>query len=296
MGMLRKDAHILRNLVTFETASRSANFTRAAEELGITRVAVSRQIAELEANLGRNLFKREHRNVSLTTAGEALANVVNPALNAISEALARQRREREDARLSVTVTSAFATYWLMPRLVDFGARHPEVEVNLVVSDRYLDLASEDIDIAVRYMPERLVEKGWQPLMREAIFPVYSPKYKARSAMACPADLLKEKLLHLSGRYRAEARWAHWFHAHNLAAPEERTGVQVNTYINMLQAAIEGQGIALAGYPLVNTYLETGALLAIESIVPLEREYYFVLNRIPEHPEARAFEAWLFSQV
>jgi DNA-binding transcriptional LysR family regulator len=295
MANHRKDAHLLRNLVTFEVASRSNSFTKAAEELGITRVAVSRHIADLENDLGPALFVRGHRDVSLTTAGKLLAQEVNPALARISDALARQRAAVSSARLSVTVTSAFATYWLMPRLADFGAAHPDIEVNLVVSDRYLDLSAEGIDIAIRYMPDPNDPQRWKKILEEAIFPVWSPKYRARTTLTTAADLRQERLLYLSGRYRPEARWRHWFNFQGIDAPEERSGVQVNTYINMLQAAIEGQGIALAGHPLVDRYLADGSLLRMEGIKPLLRDNYY-LNCRTRSESAEVFCRWLDNQL
>lgn len=294
MASLRQDAHLLKNLVAFEVASRTHSFTRAAEEMGVSRVAVSRQIAELERGVGQTLFVRGHRDVRLTAAGDAFARMVNPALEQISGALARQRADAQTSRLSVTMTSAFATYWLMPRLAEFGADHPDVEVNLVVSDRYLDLAAEGIDIAIRYAPS-IPEAGvWREVLRESIFPVFSPQYQARTSLSQASDLLQENLLYLSGRYRPEARWRHWFERQGLAPPEERRGVQVNTYINMLQAAIEGQGIALAGHPLVDRYLDDGSLVRIASIPPLPRDSYFLTCR-SDAKSARLFFAWLESQ-
>lgn len=295
MANLRKDAHLLRQLVTFEVSSRSQSFTRAAEEMGVTRVAVSRHIAELEASLGKRLFVRGHRDVTLTAAGEALADAANPALERIAEALAQQRADVGGTRLSVTVTSAFATYWLMPRLVHFGARYPDTEINLVVSDRYLNLAAESIDIAIRYMPEPDDLKTWRPILQEAIFPVFSPKYVARKALTSASDLRHESLLYLSGRYRVEARWSHWFRTQGLSPPEERSGVQVNTYINMLQAAIEGQGVALAGHPLVDRYLADGSLLRIDGIEALPRENYYLTCRT-QSESAEVFCAWLDAQI
>ncbi|MEZ2127582.1 LysR substrate-binding domain-containing protein [Sinorhizobium sp. CB9] len=296
MASFRKDLPLIKNLIAFEAASRLDNFTRAAEEMGLTRVAVSRQIADLEMNLGQKLFVRNHRNVTLTAAGEALALAIDPALRAISEALAKQRRGPAAKRLSVTVTTAFATYWLMPRLASFGSKFPDLGINVVVSDHYLDLASEDIDIAIRYMPVPASGMDWRPLMQEEIFPVYSPKYDARTAMSAPQDLLAECLLLLSGSYRAEARWDNWFRSQGLKVPAERSGIQVNTYSNMVQAAIEGQGVALAGYPLVNAHLENGSLLRIPGIRPLKREYYYVLNRNPDRGDADQFCKWLFDEA
>ncbi len=295
MANLRKDAHLLRHLVTFGVASRSRSFTRAAEEMGVTRVAVSRHIAELEASLGKRLFVRGHRDVTLTVAGEAFADAVNPALERIADALRQHRTDNNNARLSVTVTSAFATYWLMPRLLHFGALYPDTEINLVVSDRYLDLAAESIDIAIRYMPRPSDLKTWRPILQEAIFPVFSPKYRPRHGLSSVSDLRHERLLYLSGRYRVEAGWQHWFKMQGVPPPEEQSGVQVNTYINMLQAAIEGQGVALAGHPMVDRYLADGSLLKIDSIKPLPREYYYLTCRT-QSESAEMFCAWLDQQI
>lgn len=297
MTSLRHDLPLFKNLVAFEAASRLSNFTRAAEEMSLTRVAVSRQIAELEQDLGQRLFVRNHRNVSLTAAGEALLMAVQPALNAISEALAWQRRgPSRNRRLSVTATNAFATYWLMPRLSKLGERYPDLGINVVVSDRYLDLDAEDIDIAIRYMPTPPGGVDWQPLMQEEIYPVYSPGYRARTAMRSAQDLLQECLLLLSGNYRAEARWGNWFRSQGLTAPAETAGIQVNTYSNMLQAAIEGQGVALAGFPLATAQLENGTLLRLAGIPPIKREFYYVLNRAGRRREAVQFFEWLMEEA
>ena len=294
MANLRKDVHLLRNMVTFQAVSRAENFTKAAAELGVSRVAVSRQIAELEHAIGQKLFSRNHRMVSLTLNGEAFAKSINPALDAISQALAQQRVDASDERLTVTVTSAFATYWLMPRLIDFGASYPDIEINLVVSDRYLDIEAEGIDVAVRYSPHPPISTEWSPLIQEAIFPVYSPHYAATTSLETEDDLRQERLLFLSGRYRSDALWEHWFSTRGLAPPEERTGVFVNTYINMLQAAIEGQGIALAGHPLVNSFLADGSLKTIQGIAPLQRDFYYLYCR-PEHAHATTFRTWIEAQ-
>ncbi|QMU58092.1 MAG: LysR family transcriptional regulator [Boseongicola sp.] len=295
MDNLRKDVHLLRNIVTFRAASVSENFTKAAVELGISRVAVSRQIAELEQALNTRLFSRNHRKVALTRSGSAFAEMVNPAMQTIEEAMEQQRANKSDTRLTITVTSAFATYWLMPRLIDFGAQHPDIEINLVASDRYLDIGTEGIDVAIRYGPTVPQGPGWEPIMQEAIFPVFSPNYNAQTDLRNAEALLNERLLYLSGRYRREARWEFWFESQGLPAPEERSGVHVNTYINMLQAAIEGQGIALAGHPLVDTYLENGELQKMPGVPPLQREMYF-LYATEQHRPARVFRSWLKEKI
>lgn len=291
MDDLRRNVHLLKNIVTFRAACMSENFTSAARDLGVSRVAVSRQIAELEQALGTRLFIRNHRHVTLTRSGEVFARAVNPALQAVADAMTQQCAGASKMRVTITVTSAFATYWLMPRLVDFGAKHPDIEVNLVASDRNLDLASEGVDIAVRYGPTKPEGAGWEPIMQEEIFPVFAPTYEARTELLSASDLLRERLLYLSGTYRPQAGWPYWFRHHDLAPPEARAGIQMNTYINMLQAAIEGQGIALAGHPLVDTFLETGALKRIADLAPMKRDWYFLFVS-DESDAARVFRDWM----
>jgi len=296
MESLRKTLTKLPHLITFEAASRNSNFTRTAEELGVTRVSVSRQIAELEQSIGAKLFYRDHRKVTLTQTGRALEAEIAPALHQIAGALRRVADMAGDSRLTVTTTSAFATYWLMPRLVDFSNLHPEIELNLVVSDRTLDLNTENIDIAIRYSKEQPREGIVTRFLQERVFPVVSPKYSANTALSDPADLLKENLLHLSGIYRPGARWPNWFRKNGIVPPKAATGVVMNTYINMLQAAIAGQGIALAGNPLVDPYLADGSLIKLEGFLELKRDYFFLINTTNDRPDAACFCDWLQKQA
>ena len=290
--MLRKDAHLLRHLATFEVACRLMNFSRVAEQMGVSRVAVSRQIAELEDQLGHKLFLRSHRRLSLTSAGRTLSEGVGQALGMIADTLQRLRGETSGRRLSVTTTTAFATHWLMPRLADFGLRHPDVDIDLIVSETYLDLAAEEIDVAIRYAPSRPAYETSLPLTREWIFPVFSPAYVRRTPMLGPEDLAHERLLLLRGNYRPEAGWAHWFRQFGLAMESDSSGIVVNTYSNMLQAALHGQGVALAGTPLVDQFLADGSLIKLDVIPPYERDIYYLVNRSAHRPSASLFCDWL----
>ena len=296
MANLRKTLAKVAHLVAFEAACRNSNFTRAAEELGVTRVSVSRQIAELEEGLGTKLFHRDHRKVSLTQAGRALETEVCPALHQIAGALQSVAAAAGEARLTITTTSAFATYWLMPRLVDFSNRYPEIELNLVVSDRMLDLDAEGVDIAIRYAVGPPSWKNVTRLLRERIFPIVSPKYQPRTSLTAPEDLLREHLIHLSGIYRPGARWPNWFRLNNLSPPPESSGVVMNTYINMLQAAIAGHGIALAGNPLVDPYLADGSLRKLDGFLEYDRDYFYLINTTKSRPDAELFCDWLLAQA
>lgn len=296
MGSLRKTLTKLPHLITFEAVCRNENFTRAAETLGVTRVSVSRQIAELEDQLGVRLFHRSHRKVVLTQPGRMLEAEVCPALHQIAGALNNVSAVSGRTRLTVTTTSAFSTYWLMPRLVNFNNLHPEIELNLVVSDRMLDLAAEGVDVAIRYARTPPPWDNVTRLLRERIFPVVSPKYVARTDLATPQELLSENLLHLSGIYRPGARWPNWFRLNGLNAPPEASGVVMNTYINMLQAAIAGQGIALAGYPLVNTYLADGSLRKLNGFLEHDRDYFYLIDTTKNRKDARVFCDWVVAET
>ena len=293
---LRRTLTKLPHLITFEAACRHTNFTRAAEDLGVTRVSVSRQIAELEEVLGVKLFHRDHRKVTLTQVGRALESEVSPALYQIANALQNAAATSGGSRLTVTTTSAFATYWLMPRLIDFSNLHPEIELNLMVSDRMLDLEAEGIDIAIRYANSPPPWKKVTRLLRERVFPVVSPKYQPRTALEKPADLLQENLLHLSGIYRPGARWPNWFRVNGVSAPSEASGVVLNTYINMLQAAIAGQGVALAGNPLVDPYLEDGSLHKLEGYPEIERDFFYLIDATRNRQDAEVFCDWIRDQA
>ncbi|UOA32972.1 Glycine cleavage system transcriptional activator [Sulfitobacter sp. DSM 110093] len=283
-------AHFLRHLVVFSTACRAENFSRAAEELGVSRVAVSRQIADLEAHLDTPLFERGHRTVHATAAGLALDSVITPALVDVTEALDRLRSPDGIRRLKVTVTSAFANYWLMPRLAEFSEQRPDIEIDLAVSDRYLNLEAEAIDLAIRYAPEE--PPGARFMTQESILPVWSPDYPAQTALETPKDLLSERLMHLSGLYRPEAKWENWFSVRGMELPADPQGLQFNSYFTMLQAALEGHGVALAGNPLVERFLADGRLKRMNGVSPLARDTYWLVVRTDERPETAAFADWI----
>ena len=185
----------------------SDNFTSTAHELGVSRVAVSRQIAELEQALGTRLFIRTHRNVTLTRSGEVFARAVNPALQSIADAMTQQRASTSGMRVTITVTSAFATYWLMPRLVNFGTSHPEIEVNLVASDRNLDLVAEGIDVAVRYSPSKPDGAGWEPIMQEEISTIPTGIIAIKPIAGLSASMMIIARVCTWATYPSECPWA-----------------------------------------------------------------------------------------
>src|SRR5262252_8897948 len=176
-------------LVGFEAAARHLSFTKAGEELFLTQSAVSRQIKELEDQLGVALFQRRHRALALTEAGQqfyaSAAQVLSTMRTATDKLRAHAGRRRP---LSVTTTSSFAALWLIPRLAGFTRTHPGVDVRITADSRVLDLERDGLDIAIRHGPATLAGPDAIRLMGERVFPVASPKLLKKLPLQKPADL------------------------------------------------------------------------------------------------------------
>ncbi len=294
---LRELRH-LNALVTFEAAARLANFSAAAAELHVTRVAVSRQIRVLEDYLGAVLFRREHRGVSLTGEGEQLFDSVSRGLGDIAETQQRIRRRRDKGKLGVTMTAAFATFWLIPRMHRFSQAHPEIDLRLVVADDYLELEREGLDAAIRW--GRVGgDDDYEPLFPGALLPMCSRDYlAAHGPFTTPQSLREARLIHLEGAYRRDAMWPEWFRHFEVEASDLPPGVSVDSYTNMIQAAQGGQGIALGDVPLLNDQLEEGLLVPALDAEPVERDrFYLVLPRRDDSdPSLALFCDWLRAEA
>jgi LysR family glycine cleavage system transcriptional activator len=193
-----------------------------------------------------------------------------------------QRAERVNS-VTISATTGFSTYWLMPRIGEFRKCHPKTDLRFMISDRYLDLALEDIDLAIRYGTGDWPGLRATFLLQERIFPVCSKNYFAgRKRLQEPHELLQETLLHLEGRYDSQTRWLTWFRDHGLEVEDSPQGIRVNTYTNLVQATLESQGISLIGPPLIQKYLDDGELVRpLEIAATLRRAFYLVT---PQHQD------------
>lgn len=188
-------------------------------------------------------------------------------------------------------TAAFATYWLMPRMVRFNTLHPDVEINLVVSDSYLDLATEEIDVAIRYTATTPDVGDAKMFMRETIFPVYSPHYPRRTDMRSLLDLTKERLLFLKGSYRREAGWPFWFQRLGLPLNERTASPSTPTSTCFKRRSTGRVSPSRADRSSIAFSLD-GKLLQMEGTAPFERDCYFLINCSPEKPFANGWCAWV----
>jgi DNA-binding transcriptional LysR family regulator len=282
----------------FEAAARQLSFTRAADELSLTQSAVSRQIKALEDHLGTPLFRRRHRALLLTEAGQLLYRAVADSLRRIGEAAAQLRAPART--LTVSTTISFASLWLVPRLASFREQHPEIDIRVDANNRLVDLARDGIEVAVRYAPPSLVPGDAIRLFGEEVMPVASPALLRRQPLATAADLANHVLLHYERPDGAAPwlSWNAWLEVMQLPPPNPRGALHLTQYDQVIQAAVDGQGVAIATSPLVKHLIREGRLVApLKQRAASARAYYAVVApQAAKRPEVEAFVQWLLAQA
>lgn len=280
-------------LRTFVAAARSGNFTRAAEELHVTQGAVSRIVKELEAQVGVSLFVREAKCVVLTTAGKRYQETVADALTRLAHGTVDLKSGKRDNALTVTMLPSVAAKWLAPKLANFVAKYPEIELHTTTSRVVTDLEAEGCDAAIRYGRGLWPDVNAELLADEVFLPVCSPAFAARHRLRRPADLLRCSRLHADEL----ATWNDWFRAAGVNH-EESKGPVFNEATALIQAAIESAGIALGRSLLVAHDLAEGRLVAPFQIqVPAQFSYWFVTPRQGTvKPTVEIFRNWLHGQL
>jgi LysR family transcriptional regulator, glycine cleavage system transcriptional activator len=284
----------------FEAAARHLSFTRAAEELYLTQSALSRQVQALEEQLGIALFERRHRALLLTEAGQVLLGTAKGILGDLEQAIARIRRDQAAQPVTLSTAIPFAALWLLPRLPQFRAQHPELEIFISADNRILDLDRERIDLAVRYCPEAVAPRGAHRLFGERLQPVCSPTLAADRArpLQRPEDLARHVLLHIDderGRF-PWLNWGQWFAAIGMAETAGAGAMRFNQFDLLIQAAIDGQGVALGRSPLVDRLLAQRKLVApFRNTHATTRAYFIVRSAASaKRPEAQAVVDWLMA--
>jgi LysR family glycine cleavage system transcriptional activator len=279
-------------LRALEATAREQSLTRAAESLSLTHGAISHQIKALEDDLGVCLIERAGRGIRLTDEGERFAQRVRAALAEIAAAV-QEISDRSNPRLlRVSVTPSFAARWLLPRMARFAAAHPDVDLDVRANGFLVDFQRDDTDCAVRYGFGTWPGVTSERLLDERFLAVCSPRI-AGGVPRRPADLARYPLLRSNDEY-----WQPWFAAAGLSWPEPGRGPIFNDSAHMLQAAIEGQGIALGRTSLLGDDLRNGLLVQLFGIeVQGDRQYYFVYPpRLAQAPKIALFRQWLRDEV
>ena len=299
-----RDLPALDLLKAFEAAARHLSFTRASAELHLSQSAVSRQIQQLETQLGAPLFVRRTRALELTDAGARYYRDVALALQHLRTASANLRDAIHAEGITVTTAMTFASLWLVPRLADFQARHPDIEVRIVADNAVRNLARDRIDVAIRYSGRALAGDGATKLFGERVLPVCSPRVAERHRIRKPEDLARCVLLDFADPDRLVPwlAWSAWFTALGVTPPKTKGGMQLSHYEMVLRAAIGGQGIALGRFPLIQPLLDEGTLVA-----PLQasrygadtrgRAYWMIASdEARERAEVKVFMDWVMAQA
>ncbi len=286
----------LSGLLVFESAARNSSFTISAQELRVTQSAVSQQIRALEHDLGVTLFIRAQRGLAMTDEGRRLYRAVTMGFECVADAV-REIRPARATTIRVGATFAIATYWLVPRLADFRIRHPEIDVHIVAADHGFDSVSATVDIGITF--GRGNWPGFRSLLlREGdAFPVCSPAYLGgRPAPSDAEQLLDETLLVLEDTRATLLNWPLWFASQGIRCGEHRR-IGFNSLPLLLQAACEGQGIALGWSLLTDDLLSRGVLIRpIGGMLRTAGAYYLVIAENTRQREGiEVFRGWLLSQ-
>lgn len=260
MRKLSRLIHSPHHLFTFEVCGRLLSFTRAAEELGVSQPAVSLAMRQLEAALGVSLFKREHRSVSLTERGQKLYEEVSSGLYRIYNVADELRQSSRSRHVTMSISTAFANYWMVPKLSSFHSTHPDIDLRLQVVDKDIDLDEHAVSLGIRNYDHK--PKGYHSfrIAKEELLPVASPAYLARMGAPKTLDELTEHfLIHLEEPFRKRATWADWFAGHGKSAAKLPRGIKLNDYALVIQAAIAGEGMALGWRHIVQELLDRNVL-------------------------------------
>ena len=299
MAWLRAKLPPANSLVVFEAAARHLNFTRAAQELNVTQAAVSRQIQILEDHLGTRLFQRLPRALRLTPPGSYLHKSVTIGLEHIANTVAEIRHVGPKADITVATSVTFASYWLMAHIHKFRALNPDIELKVVASSPVSNLAAAGIDLAVRYGSGRWAGVEAIHLLDNEIFPVCAPSYlRGRAPLRKPRELLDEVLLHLVEYDRNWVTWEAWLSDAGAPWKPTKKGLEFDNYLVLIQAAIDGQGIALGGQRLAEDFITRGALVRpIAATMRSNRAFYLLVPLdAPLSEPARLFHDWIIAET
>lgn len=292
---MRRRLPSLNALKAFEATARHESFTQAAAELFVTQGAVSQQVKGLEAELGLRLFQRERQRVTLTEAGRLYLEVVRDAFDRLGAGTERLLQRQSAGTLTLTTSPNFAAKWLVHRLGRFSESHPGIDLRVSASVQHVDFAREDIDLAIRHGDGNWPGMHVTRLCTERLFPVCSPRLVAQEvALRSPADIPHHTLLHVNGR----GDWAKWLAQAGFEGTEARRNLDFNQASMAIDAAVDGQGIALA-----RTALAAGDLISGRLVRPfaeaIEAPFAFWIvcpKAVADLPKIATFRKWLLEEA
>jgi LysR family glycine cleavage system transcriptional activator len=290
----------LNALRAFEAAARHLNFSRAADELSVTPGAVSQQIQNLEDYVGAALFKRTPKGLLLTDAAQTALPALREAFDRLAEAASLLTAAVDGRRLTLTAPPSFAAKWLVPRLGAFERAHPQVDVWLSAAIELVDLTAGEVDIAIRYGGGRYPGLEVTRLFSETVIPVASPEHLSEHPLNTPADLANHILLHDGSPDLDDScpDWSMWLAARGLKGVDGMRGPRFNQSSLVIEAAVNGRGVALAKRTLAAADLEAGRLVApLQIATAVDFAYYLVHPKAKGRlPQVKAFVSWIEAEA
>lgn len=283
----------LKSLLALEALSRHRSFSRAADELNVSQSAVSHSILTAESFLGVALVDRTSRPVSLTGAGQAYVATVSRCFrDLVAEAEALQRQKPKNT-LTISCNLAVGNYWFLPRLKEFHALHPDLQVNMVTTYQGLASLDDGIDVAIRFGSGNWASASSLHMFDERIIPVASPEYLERNPpIKEPKDLLQHTLLHALSVERSWFDWQQWFEHFGVEIPKTLPGPTFDNHLMMVQYALSGRGIALGWLGTTSDFVRQGQLVeAFDTPVVLQEGQYAAFRDEPDQ-RVEKFLDWL----
>ena len=284
----------LRALQAFDAAATHSSLSKAAEVLGVTHGAVSRQIKQLEQYLGVPLLHRRPNGVEKTDAGERLHTATRQAFSALQIGVRVVKRVQHGRSVTISLSTSLAIKWLVPKLPAFRAQHPGIAVFLDTNDDVIDFDDSEVDVALRYGVPNWGELHFEHLMDEDLIVVASPSLVADEKLPMtPTAIVRLPLLH----DHFEPAWDKWADSVGLnrshVAPAD---LKFRDSAVLITAAINGQGVALARRLLVSNDLDAGRIVRLDATaISLDRALYFVCRTGDQDRTAiRSLRDWLFS--
>ncbi len=293
----------LNGLRAFEAAARSLSFTKAAEELNVTPAAVSQQVKSLEEYFGVTLFKRLTRALMLTDSGQMVLPILQEGFDKLAEADRILRSRQDDRILTVSVAPSFGAKWLVPRLEAFRRAYPDYDIRIDATDARADFKRDNVDIAMRYGLGEYPGLVSECLLTEVAVPVCSPRLlEGEHPLRTPEDLRHHTLLHIQWKMESDAapNWRMWLKAAGLEDIDPDRGPQFSLESMTIQAAVDGQGVALISSALVDKDIAAGHLVRPfpEEIIQQTKFCYFLVY--PEahlqRPKVAAFRDWVQDEI
>jgi len=281
----------------FVAVCRRMSITLAAEDLCLTQSAVSRQIQALEEYLRTPLLVRRHRAIALTDAGTALFQLASPWFDQVVRFTETVRDERKLRPVTLTASTAVAALWVLPRLGNFQSAHPNIDIRLAATNQLLDLEREGIDLAIRYCNDASAPPGARKLFEEEVLLVASPSV-AKAGFSSTEALMEQVFLEFDERARPWLHWNDWIEALGMAGRKPRATMHFNHYDQLVQAAIEGHGVALGRLALLKPMLKDGRLVPYPGLAAKLSGYgYWLVETSPApREEVALFRDWLLVQV